>query len=115
MLEEVEDDAFGGEEGTERAADANEGEGACVAVAAFDDVEVKAGDRFDAEAFVVDAADHFDEGEAAGYADFFLEDGAYADGVFGDQEAAGDVIVVKIFLFSQLDDLADSFEFRKIR
>jgi hypothetical protein len=106
-LKEIENDTFGGEEGAQRPTDPEERCLALVAVAAFDDFHVEAGDEFYAEAFVIGAADHFHDRQAAGHADFFLVEGADGDGVFGDEKPAGDVVVggAEVFAAGELGEV----------
>jgi len=106
-LEEVEDDALGGEQRAHRPAQAQQRRGGLVAEAPLDDLHVKPGDQLDAEALVVGAADHFDDRQAADDADVFLKERADADGTLGNEQPAGDVVVAQVLALGELDEVAN--------
>ena len=108
-LEEVEDDALGGEQGAHGAADAEQRRRGAVAVAAFDDLHVEAGDQLDAEALVVGAADISTIGRPQATPTSFWHERADADGVFGDEQAAGDVVGGEVLAAGEADQLAEVF------
>ena len=61
MLEEVEDDPLGRKQRPHRPANAKQRQRTGVAEAAFENIQVKAGNRLDAQPLVIDPADHLDQ------------------------------------------------------
>ena len=78
---------------TAAARDAQQRRALRIAETPFDDLHMKAGNLLDAQPLVVRPADHLDDRQPAGDADFLLQQRADADGVFGDQQSAGDVVI----------------------
>ncbi len=94
VLKKIQDDPLGGKKRTKRPANANQRQRSGVAVATFDDIEVKSWDWLDPKTLIEDPADHLHERQAATDADFFLKQRPDADGVFGNHQAAGDIVVL---------------------
>src|ERR1700722_8948460 len=72
-------------------ADAEQRRAARVAETSLDDLHVESRNLLDAQALVISAADHLDDGQAAGDSNAALNERADADLFFGDQQPAGDV------------------------